>query len=493
MSCVKIGREKIMYKKRSTRYILFAVMILVLAAIVSACGRSKMTDEKVVTVVSEPTVGIIAEEQTVEKPATESPPTETPLPTELPPPTELPTEPPSTPIPEPIRITDFGFGQEEDMGENVVGYAFIVKNPNQELVFEKPQYQVTAYDEEGIVVATDSRDIGLLFPGQTLGIGGEMFPDEGVKVAKIEVQFINEGEVKASEPAPPFTVDDIAFQKHDYYTGVVTGKVTNLSDVDLSGLKVSAVIYDEAGNIIGGGWTFMTCLAANNSAGLLIPVARNGEIASIELYPTLAKLQDDSGTPEGASDIQLLNFGYGQDNMDVGVGLLFKNPNGDYALEDSQYHVTLYSDEGAVLSADGDFISGLLLPGQTVGLAVPFHLPESDNIHVDHVAVQIKSGGFVEAKTGPSFTYENIAFQPDSDWPTVTGVVVSPCTNDITNQEVSAIAYDENGKIVGGGNTYLDFIPANGKAEVEVHVTVVGVPSKVELYARIISLSACGK
>jgi hypothetical protein len=54
---------------------------------------------------------------------------------------------------------------------------------------------------------------------------------------------------------------------------------------------------------------------------------------------------------------------------------------------------------------------------------------------------------------------------------------------------VSAIVYNEAGDIIGGGFTYLDFAPANDKTAVEVSITCIGTPAKIELYATVSSLS----
>lgn len=91
----------------------------------------------------------------------------------------------STPEPEPITVTKTGFGQEGRQ----VGFAFIVENPNLSLAFESSQYQIAAYDEDGIVVETDFGYINLLLPGQSLGVGVDLFLDEGVTVSTFEVQL----------------------------------------------------------------------------------------------------------------------------------------------------------------------------------------------------------------------------------------------------------------------------------------------------------------
>jgi hypothetical protein len=71
----------------------------------------------------------------------------------------------------------------------------------------------------------------------------------------------------------------------------------------------------------------------------------------------------------------------------------------------------------------------------------------------------------------------------------VTGQIVSPYGSEITNLRVAAIAYDAAGEIIGGGYTFLDFVPANGKAAVEVSVTTAEEPTTVELYAAVSDLS----
>ena len=89
----------------------------------------------------------------------------------------------------------------------------------------------------------------------------------------------------------------------------------------------------------------------------------------------------------------------------------------------------------------------------------------------------------------PAFTGENVSFQADRFSSTVTGQIVSPYTKDVTNVKAMAVAYNEAGEIVGGGFSYVDFVPAGGKAAVEVQVVVTGTPAKVELYATVSSLS----
>ncbi|HID34470.1 MAG TPA: hypothetical protein EYP25_07875 [Anaerolineae bacterium] len=468
-------------KHKNFYHIALAIAVLLLVSL--ACGSStteQLQDVVVPTATAvkvgvEPTQEQELEEQPIDVTPTEALPTETPLPTD-PPPTP-------TPEPEPITVTNFGFGQD---GRSV-GFAFIVENPNMGLAFEDSQYQLAAYDENDVVVETDSGYINLLLPGQSLGVGGDLFLDEGVTVSKIEVQ-LNAGNPEPTEPIPTFTVESVAYHAGDHFSHA-TGVINNPYDIDLTNLRVSAIVYDETGNIIGGGYTYQNFILANGSNGTEVSVTSAGNVARIELYPTLSSLSlfsSDEELPDGASEIQLVNYGFGQDGRRAGFGMIIENPNSGYAVENSQYQLTAFATDGTVLVTDEGYIN-LLLPEQLLGLGGDLFLGEG--MEIDHVEVQIKAGEYVESETIPLFTYENATYQPGSYSSKVTGLVVSPYTSDITNLRVSAIAYDENGEIIGGGDTYLDFAPANGKAAVEVSVTVNGTPFSVELFATVTSLS----
>ncbi len=106
---------------------------------------------------------------------------------------------------------------------------------------------------------------------------------------------------------------------------------------------------------------------------------------------------------------------------------------------------------------------------------------------------QVLAGLYEAAAPVPFFTSQNITFMDDTYSPKVTGEIVSPYPNDLTNLHVCAIIYDLAGEIIGGGYTYLDFVPGNGKAAVEIPVSVAGVVAKVEIYASVYSLSDLDK
>jgi hypothetical protein len=158
-----------------------------------------------------------------------------------------------------------------------------------------------------------------------------------------------------------------------------------------------------------------------------------------------------------------------------------------YALESVPYRVTTYDAEGNILDVSSGYIS-VLLPKQTLAIAETTYLPE--NAKASQVIVQIaQRGNYEESEALPAFTSENTNFQAGSFSSKITGTIINPYAKDITNLRVYAIAYDAAGGIIGGGFTFIDFVPATGKAAADVSVTVAGTPASVELYATLSGLS----
>lgn len=473
-------------KNTSSKYVyLFVALILILTT--WACGSS--TTEKLeeavaptsASEVEEVADGVQPDVQETEPESTKPQSTDIPEPTDAPPtPTPEPTEPPPTPTPEPepIVVIAQGFGQD---GRSV-GYSFIVENPNAGLAFEDSQYQIAAFDESGAIVDTDSGFITLLLPEQTLGVGNSLFVDEGVVVSSIEIQ-LNAGDPQVTDPIPNFTVDRPTYHASDFFSDV-TGIIQSPYNRDFSDLRVSAVVYNEADEIIGGGFTFVNFVLANNSTGVNVSVTSAGEVARAELYPVLSGLSllgSENEIPKDATNISLINQGYGQDDRSGGYGLIIENPNSAYSIENSQYRITFFAEDDTVIETEEGYID-LVLPEQTLGIGGEVFLSEGQTIN--RMEAQLQVGDYIEATEElPQFSSENITFSQGSYSSQVTGFIVNPYTQDVTNLRVSTIAYNESGEIIGGGFTFLDFAAANSKSAVEVSITTSGVPTTVELYA----------
>lgn len=397
------------------------------------------------------------------------------------------TESESTPtkqiVVNPLVLSKYGFGQDG----NSAGYAFILENPNAGLSINNSQYQVAAYDDSNTVIDTDSGYIDIILPNQSLGISGELYVDDGKVISKIEIQ-IKDGRSEATDAIQFFTVQNVTFLDDEYFAHV-TGTITSPFNKDITSLKTSAILYDGAGNIIGGGHTYVNFLLANTSTGVEVSVTSNGDVANVELYPSLSGLSFLSSTdniPDSAVTPSIVNIGFGQGTYDSGFGIIFQNANSKYSIENSEYRVIAYSADNIVLDVDEGYID-VLLPNQELGIGGNLYPPK--DMYIDHVEGQILHGKFVETEELPEFTSENVILLEDTYFPKVSGIINNPYSKDVSDLRVNAIVYNDAGEIIGGGYTYLDFILANGSAAVEVSITISGTPANSKIYATLSGLS----
>ena len=392
-------------------------------------------------------------------------------------------EPEADPVPPqvlnavPVVMGKTGFGQNKQEA----GYGLELKNNNENVAIRSIPFQIAVYDANNTVVDTEGGYVDYIYPGETLGVGGTIYLNEGVTAAKIEVQ-VSEGEPIVAEFTEPFGVDSVTYVPSEYSSSV-RGVITNPYDQDLTTIKVSAILYDEADNIVGGGNTYLSFLLANSSSGVIVPVSGSNNVSRVELYPSITNIyefENPNQKPEEASNLSIIKQGFGQNNTSLGIGMTIENLNQGYAIESSMYQSTSYSDDGSILGVSTGYIS-LLLPTQILGISDAQYLDEG--AIVARVDIQIQTGYFTESNIIPMFTSENVTFIPDEYSPQVTGEIVNPYSKEVTNVRVDAIAYNDAGDIIGSGYTYLNFIPANSKAAVSVYMTVAETPTTVELFA----------
>lgn len=460
------------------RFTVFMISLIFLV-VVSGCGsqtdrlRNALPDATSTTV-SQPAA------QDSAAPAAPSPAATT-QPTPNPSPTATPT---ATPVADAV-VKNVGFAQDGSQ----VGFAFLIENPNAGHAFEDTRYQLAAYSSE-TVVATDSGSLPLIGPERTVGVGGDLYLDSEAEIDRIEVQLAQGDAVAATaDELPPFQAENLSFYE-SVVSQKVSGVVRNPYDVALDELYVGIVLFDETDTIIGGGFTFVPFVLASGASAFDTSVTTSAPPARIEAYPVLSNLsvwqeRDAANVPP----LTLVEQGWGQDGSQVGFGFIVENPLTDQALERSQYLAVAFADDGSVLDADSGYIS-LLLPSQRIGWGGDLYVP--DETIVARVEVQVYPGVATASEALPEFTGANATYQAGQFSDRVTGQIANPYDADVTDIRASAIVRDAAGTIVGGGFTFVDFVPAAGTAAVEVSVTAGGDVAVAELYAALSALSDIG-
>ena len=179
-----------------------------------------------------------------------------------------------------------GFAQKD----REAAYALLIENPNSGLAIEGSQYCATGFSPDGQVLATDGGIVGVLLPGQTVGVAGELWLGEGEAVDHVEIA-LKVGAFAACDPLPSLTGENLAYQE-DEYLPKVTGEIVNPYTKDVTYLRVSAIAYDQAGQIIGGGYHDMDVVPAEGHAAIEVPVTVAGVPETVELYAVPSSLSD---------------------------------------------------------------------------------------------------------------------------------------------------------------------------------------------------------
>lgn len=378
-----------------------------------------------------------------------------------------------------LAILKHGYRQDE----KELAYAFLVYNPNHDLTIADSEYQMMAYNSGGKVVLTDTETISFILPGQTLGISGNLYLEEDISIDDLIVQ-IQTGEPYFDAIIPNLDVRAVEYRPGEFFDRV-TGLIAGPNSHNIEDLRVSAIAYDNAGEIIGAGYSFVSFIKAGTVTGVDVTIATGGIVDRVDLFPRLSFSIVDTETDDRSKNVwelSLLRTDFIQNDLEVGYGFILENPSQTHAAEDSEYRLTAFDSAGKVILVDEGYIDRLM-PGQTFGFGSTFFVEEKEV--VDSIDLQLKTGSFRQSELSRVLKTRNITIQGDEYSRIVSGEIMNGNDQDIEDVRVSAIVFDANDQIVGGGFNWMDIIPAGDSSAVEIWVTSVGEPVSAQLYASI--------
>jgi hypothetical protein len=249
--------------------------------------------------------------------------------------------------------------------------------------------------------------------------------------------------------------------------------------MDISYTPISFIAYNEAGEIIGGGYDSVM-VPAKGAVGVHTDLVASGEVARVEVYPapySLGEMFHKRDMPEGAQAPSLVKQGFGVDEIgNVGYGMLVQNPNGNYVVVQN-IQVTFYAEDGSVLGATSDQV--YLFPNTTTGVAGNFALIQ--DMDIARADFQMLPLNFEESGELPFIAASNVSTITGGFF-NVSGEISNPTAADIEDLWVEGVAYNEAGEIIGGGDGYVDLLPANSSAQVEMNVSAAGSIASVEFF-----------
>lgn len=202
--------------------------------------------------------------------------------TRTPTPTPRPAATPEPAIERP-KVAAQGFVQDRQQ----VTVAFVLENPNAEITFTRLMARIVLQDEAGSALQVQQHPLDLLLPGERLGAVQAVSAPAGARVAFVAVDVTAARPQRQEGPGqPPFLTEAVTYIA-GRTSGRVSGRVVNPHDNAIDKLKLIAVAYDGAGQIIGGGTATLNHLPARGAGAADVPVKTVVPPARVELFATL--------------------------------------------------------------------------------------------------------------------------------------------------------------------------------------------------------------
>jgi hypothetical protein len=432
-----------------------------------------------------------------QEPAATNPPTMIPFaPTQsdISQPTQVPA---ATIVPQqaqPLTLQATWFSPDKN-SPTLVYYAFIIANPNQALAIKNARLQAVAYDASGVILATTDNYLSVILPGVQVGMPG-MSPfniPQNTTVAKVDVKVTDMGQPVPFEVfGSPFTFDKISyFDDPDW--PVATGILRNPQNADFNDVSVSAIAYDAAGNIVGAGnGDQSNYLPAGGDVPVAVRMKVNGAIDKIVMYSMFTNDSNAVAQPEKNLPGVTATGATQDDNGNVNFVFLVDNPNTGKLLQYLTYRAAIFDDSGRVLAITTGQINSIF-PGERQAQTGSTHLPAKTKASIVQIQVvpphdDYDNLGIVAAglTTNP-LKADQVAFFPGDYEARVTGIVINSSDKEV-QARVVAVAYDANGNLIAGAETYLNSVPGNAKVAVEIHFYPKVTAAKVEIYPSISGL-----
>lgn len=190
-----------------------------------------------------------------------------------------------------LQVVDYGFTQLDggEYGSPGVTYGVIVAN-NGSAIATDAQAQLTFKDAAGVVVDTVEDYISVVLPGSSVALGDFVYDADGVETMTVQILPGATEEVDG-EPAD-FTVSDVTTREQEFGGLKTTATVNSPFTRDLEDLHAVAIYRDDAGNVIGGAFTFLGFVPAGGDAAVAIDSLADGlpTPAQTEVYIAISGL-----------------------------------------------------------------------------------------------------------------------------------------------------------------------------------------------------------
>lgn len=188
---------------------------------------------------------------------------------------------------------------------------------------------------------------------------------------------------------------------------------------------------------------------------------------------------------ESVRSVQIQESGFGRGTFSsVAYAVRLRNQS---AVESANVtlQIALYDASGAIIKATEDSV-GRIDAGQEIGYASTAYL-SSSQVPV-RMTAQVIADRWTTSEPRPALSASAGTYVAGTYSASVTGTVSTSYASNLTYVRVSAIGYDRDGRIVGGGSAYVT-VPAGGSAPVQVAYAGT-TPTGAQLFAQVTCLTS---
>ena len=207
---------------------------------------------------------------------------------------------------------------------------------------------------------------------------------------------------------------------------------------------------------------------------------------------TGAEALNDAITEASSAQLMVLEKGFTQlpagdfGGPTVTYAVVFGN-NGTAIATKARVQLTFTGADGAVKSSQDEYLAAVL-PGAKAALGDTLY----DVDGVTAMSVQLLPGDSEKVEKAPAdfaVSQVNTVAQEFGGLKT-TATVSSPFAKDLQDLLVTAVYRGADGAVIGGGFTYLSFVPAKGSAGVELTSSADGIaPASTDVLVQLSTLS----
>ena len=204
-------------------------------------------------------------------------------------------------IPPKIEVVKKGFSiRAKPYGGTGVSYGLLLQNDSQQFDATKVYVLVNFVMADNHALGTTTTTINAIQAGGTYALGGELTFPEAAPIQRLEVVIQVGGQSKPQLRLPaPANIHVMPDLYDPAWVGSVEGELLNSQpSLVLQNCQLSAIVFDEAGNILGGGtgYAFATLPPATREVIKLtsgfndIPIA-HATSAMVSMQPTWSQAQ----------------------------------------------------------------------------------------------------------------------------------------------------------------------------------------------------------